>query len=56
MVIDKNQSVILINQNGCRILGYTENEIIGKNWFELILPRVKEYHPDLFLINLWKGK
>ncbi len=36
MVIDKEQKISLINQNGSRILGYVEQDLIGKNWFDLI--------------------
>ncbi|MFQ5912015.1 MAG: PAS domain S-box protein [Nitrospinota bacterium] len=28
----------LINQAGCRTLGYEEQEIIGRNWFDVFLP------------------
>jgi len=38
VVINKEQNVELINQKGCEITGYPEKEIIGKNWFDLILP------------------
>ena len=39
LVLDKNQKVVLINRKGCEILGYTENEILGKNWFANFLPK-----------------
>jgi PAS domain S-box-containing protein len=38
VVIDADQRVSLINKKGCEILGYPENEIIGKNWFDLFVP------------------
>lgn len=28
----------LINTKGCQILGYEEEELIGKNWFDVVLP------------------
>ena len=34
VVIDADQKVSLINKKGCDILGYNENEIICKNWFD----------------------
>lgn len=37
--LDVNQKVILINIKGCEILGYSEDEIIGKNWFDHFLPK-----------------
>jgi PAS domain S-box-containing protein len=38
LVIDANQKVSLINKKGCEILGYHENEMIGKNWFDMVIP------------------
>ena len=39
LVIDSTKRVILINKKGCEVLGYTEQEIIGKNWFENFVPQ-----------------
>jgi PAS domain S-box-containing protein len=30
--------VVLINQKACRVLGYTEREIRGRNWFDVFVP------------------
>jgi PAS domain S-box-containing protein len=38
VVIDANQRVTRINRKGCKLLGYTEKEIVGKNWFDCFLP------------------
>ena len=38
LVLDANGKVTLINNRGCEILGYKEEEIIGKNWFDNFLP------------------
>ncbi len=38
MVIDTHHKVTLINKKGCEILGYPEQEIIGKNWFNHFIP------------------
>ena len=38
VAIDKNHQVTLINQKGCEILGYPEEEIIGKNWSKNFIP------------------
>lgn len=38
MALDENQHITLINKKGCDVLGYHENEIIGKNWFDHFLP------------------
>ena len=38
VAIDSEQRVGLINKKGCEILGYSEDEILGKNWFDNFLP------------------
>jgi PAS domain S-box-containing protein len=35
--LDQNANVTLINKKGCEILEYSEEEIIGQNWFEKFL-------------------
>jgi two-component system cell cycle sensor histidine kinase/response regulator CckA len=37
--IGTDQKVSMINRKGCELLGYSENEIIGKNWFEHFTPQ-----------------
>jgi len=32
-------TVALINKRGCDVLGYQEDEVLGKNWFETMLPK-----------------
>lgn len=32
LVLDELGKVVRINKNGCEILGYAEDDIIGKNW------------------------
>jgi PAS domain S-box-containing protein len=61
VVINKDQNVELINQKGCEITGYPEDEIIGKNWFDLVLPedkreRVKDIFNELMNNELELGK
>lgn len=38
VVIDAEERVELINRKGCKILGYKEEEIIDKNWFDTFIP------------------
>jgi PAS domain S-box-containing protein len=38
VAIDRHQKITLINQKGCAVLGYSEEEIIGKNWFDTFVP------------------
>ncbi|MFQ5603804.1 MAG: PAS domain S-box protein [bacterium] len=38
LVLNRRGQVKLINKMGCKLLGYEENEIVGKNWFTNFLP------------------
>ncbi len=38
VLIDNDETVQLINQYGAKLLGSTEEEIIGKNWFDHFIP------------------
>lgn len=38
VVIKPDQTIELINKAGCDILGYTEEELVGKNWFDTVVP------------------
>ncbi|MBN1927494.1 MAG: PAS domain S-box protein [Prolixibacteraceae bacterium] len=47
LVINEDGEVTLINRKGADILGYTPDEIIGKNWFDHFIPATdrKEIKP-----------
>ncbi len=38
LVIDSNETVIRINKKGCEVLGYSKEEIVGKNWVDTFIP------------------
>lgn len=38
VVLDVNGNITLMNRKGCRLLGYSEDELIGKPWFATCLP------------------
>lgn len=38
IALNKNGEITLINRKGCDVLEYTEEELIGKNWFLTCLP------------------
>lgn len=39
LALDTQGNVIMINKKGCKVLGYDETEILGKNWFDNFLPK-----------------
>jgi PAS domain S-box-containing protein len=38
VIIDKNENVELINKEVTKVTGYTEKDLIGNNWFEIMYP------------------
>jgi PAS domain S-box-containing protein len=38
MILDPGQKITMINRKGCEILGFSENEITGKDWIENFIP------------------
>ncbi|MCK9566342.1 MAG: PAS domain S-box protein, partial [Methanothrix sp.] len=49
IAIRSDHTVCLVNQAGCRLLGYSEDEIIGANWFDRFLPaRAKKDVEEVF--------
>ncbi len=51
VVLDLTGNVVLINRKGCEILGYSEAEIKGKNWFENFIPE----HARAYTENIFRG-
>jgi PAS domain S-box-containing protein len=37
--LDRQGNITLLNDNGHKLLGYNPGELIGKNWFEIIMPK-----------------
>ncbi|MFO8009231.1 MAG: PAS domain S-box protein [Dehalococcoidia bacterium] len=56
LVLDITQRVTLINRRGRQILGYTEKEIIGENWFEKCIPRRNRRRAKTFFNRLMTGE
>ena len=49
VAINDKGIVTLINKRGCDVLGYKEEEIVGKNWFDLCVPeRMRKERKDTF--------
>jgi len=49
LLINPDQTVAMINKKGCDILGYSEDEIVGLNWFDTFIPEaIREEIKDVF--------
>ena len=38
VTLNREGRITTVNRAGCRILGYEEGELIGKDWFSICLP------------------
>lgn len=67
IALDLSGNVSMINRKGCDVLGYTENEVLGKNWFsnflsqpignEIIFPLFKKYIAEnIKIINYYESE
>ncbi|MGA1839194.1 MAG: PAS domain S-box protein [bacterium] len=55
IAINKDQKVELLNKKGCQILGWKENEIIGKNWFDYFIREDKKENAKNVFHQLMAG-
>ncbi|MDV2482221.1 PAS domain S-box protein [Methanoculleus sp. Wushi-C6] len=55
VVINADQTVGLINRRGCEFLGYREDEVVGKNWFDLAIPERNREEARRAFIRLISG-
>ncbi|UCH88999.1 MAG: PAS domain-containing sensor histidine kinase [Thermoplasmata archaeon] len=56
VAIDVDQKVTLINKKGCELLGYKEQDIRGKNWFDKFLPKKVRKEVKSVFEQLIKGE
>ncbi len=45
VALNEKGEITLINREGCEILGYEECDLVGKNWFETVMP--EEYRDQV---------
>ncbi|MBI4682543.1 MAG: PAS domain-containing sensor histidine kinase [Nitrospirae bacterium] len=55
LALNANGEVTLINKKGCKILGYAENEIVGKNWFDNFIPKKLKNEEMTVFVKLITG-
>ena len=52
LVIGADQRVSLINRKGCELLGRSEQDIIGKNWFDNFIPAANREDIKKFFMKI----
>ncbi len=38
LAVDAGGQIVYINKNGCKLLEYSQEEVLGKNWFDQFIP------------------
>ena len=55
-VIDANQIATLINKKCCEMLGYTESELLDRNWFDMLTPERHRAKAKAIFSGMISGK
>ncbi len=45
VALDRDGRITMINRTGCELLGYGEQDLLGRNWFETCLPEPEGARP-----------
>jgi len=56
VVINQSEEITLLNQRGEEILGVKEQEVLGKNWFDLFIPPTEREQVRTVFDNLMEKK
>ena len=56
LALDRNGTITLVNDLTCHILGYTEKELLGMNWFNHFLPKVLHHSIKQIFDQLMAGE
>ncbi|NOR87974.1 MAG: PAS domain S-box protein, partial [Bacteroidales bacterium] len=56
LALNDKGEVIMINKKACDILEYTEEEIIGKNWFDHFLPKGRRTYTKGIFNKIFNGR
>jgi len=56
MAVGADRKISLMNRKGCQILGYCEEELIGKNWFQTCVPQRLRGEVEAVFVKLLAGE
>ncbi|TDS16835.1 PAS domain S-box-containing protein [Maribacter caenipelagi] len=55
LVINKDHTIEMVNRKGCEVFGYSAQELNGKNWFNICIPKEDRNHLAQFFDDLING-
>ena len=55
VAINSDELVIDVNKAGCKILGYTKTEVVGKNWFDNFVPEANRENSKMVFHEMLRG-
>ncbi len=55
-VINADQTIGLVNRRGYELLGYREDELVGKNWFDVVVPEWNREEARRIFARVVSGK
>ena len=55
VALGRDGTITRINRKGCQILGYEEQELVGRNWFDLCVPTDERDGVKLVAKELYEG-
>jgi PAS domain S-box-containing protein len=56
LALDADEKVMLINKAGCELIGCSEKEITGRNWFDMFIPEEKREEVRAAFKGLMTGR
>ncbi len=54
--LDTNERISVINRHGCKALGLSEKELLGRNWFDIALPETGKHHGHTVYKKIMSGE
>ena len=55
VAVDRDQKIVLVNKKACQVLGREEGELLGENWFDLVLPETERDRINAVFTDLMAG-
>ena len=56
VAIEPDQSIALVNKRACEVLGYDERDLVGRNWFDTIVPEDMRHEVRTVFGDLMAGR